>query len=93
MVDFFPIFIFLFFVAFFVILATVLKVMLPAFKEVWFPAKKDKSELPADDLTSLNKDYECDHCGAKLDKNADVSPSGDVKCTYCNKWFNIHRND
>ena len=23
--------------------------------------------------------------------STEVSPSGDVKCTYCNTWFNIHR--
>ncbi len=34
--------------------------------------------------------YACRHCGAPLDDEADVSPHGDVKCTYCNTWFNIH---
>jgi hypothetical protein len=35
--------------------------------------------------------YVCPHCGAPLGKGAEVSPSGDVKCTYCSTWFNIHR--
>ncbi len=34
--------------------------------------------------------YTCPGCGARLDKDADVSPKGDVKCGYCRKWFNIH---
>jgi hypothetical protein len=34
--------------------------------------------------------YTCSHCGAPLAKGAEVSPHGDVKCSYCNAWFNIH---
>jgi hypothetical protein len=34
--------------------------------------------------------YTCPHCGAPLADGADVSPHGDVKCTYCTSWFNIH---
>jgi len=36
--------------------------------------------------------YRCPHCGAGLGKQ-EVSPSGDVKCAYCHKWWNIHRSD
>jgi len=35
-------------------------------------------------------DFRCGHCGATQQGPMDVSPSGDVKCTYCNKWFNAH---
>lgn len=34
--------------------------------------------------------YDCPNCGAALGGDADVSPSGDVKCGYCERWFNIH---
>ncbi|MGB6221859.1 hypothetical protein [Haloferula sp.] len=34
--------------------------------------------------------YACPNCGANV-KNAEVSPSGDVKCPYCIGWWNIHR--
>jgi hypothetical protein len=34
--------------------------------------------------------YDCPQCGAALGDTADVSPSGDAKCQYCRKWFNIH---
>ncbi len=34
--------------------------------------------------------YECPQCGAPLSKGADVAPSGDVRCTFCNAWFNVH---
>ena len=33
--------------------------------------------------------YVCPSCGATLQK-ADVSPMGDVKCTFCGQWFNVH---
>jgi hypothetical protein len=34
--------------------------------------------------------YACPSCGGNV-KNAEVSPSGDVKCPYCKGWWNIHR--
>jgi len=37
--------------------------------------------------------YRCSACGAPLDKGADVSPHGDVKCTHCGSWFNVHKRD
>ncbi|QDU07929.1 hypothetical protein [Gimesia aquarii] len=34
--------------------------------------------------------YTCPKCNAPLSDNIEVSPHGDVKCGYCNSWFNIH---
>jgi hypothetical protein len=34
--------------------------------------------------------YVCPSCSAPLGEKADVSPSGDVKCAHCGRWFNIH---
>lgn len=34
--------------------------------------------------------YDCPNCGASLGEDCDVSPSGDAKCNYCKRWFNIH---
>ncbi|MHC4878162.1 MAG: hypothetical protein ACYTGL_17035 [Planctomycetota bacterium] len=34
--------------------------------------------------------YDCPNCGASIGEGTDVSPSGDVKCDYCKRWFNIH---
>ena len=34
--------------------------------------------------------YDCPKCGAALGEDCDVSPSGDAKCQYCKRWFNIH---
>jgi hypothetical protein len=36
--------------------------------------------------------YVCPHCGAPLGDRVEVSPSGDVKCGFCGRWFNVHRN-
>lgn len=36
--------------------------------------------------------YKCSNCGAGLGQQ-EVSPSGDVKCSYCLKWWNIHRSE
>ena len=33
--------------------------------------------------------YGCEACGAPLSAEADISPLGDVKCTYCKAWFNV----
>jgi hypothetical protein len=35
--------------------------------------------------------YICPHCGAPLGDRVEVSPSGDAKCGFCGRWFNIHR--
>ena len=50
---------------------------------------EDAANAPAAPLSPFN--YCCSNCGAKLGKESDVSPLGDVKCTFCNQWFNIHR--
>ena len=34
-------------------------------------------------------DFKCEHCGATQEGPMDVSPSGDVRCAYCDKWFNV----
>jgi DNA-directed RNA polymerase subunit RPC12/RpoP len=34
-------------------------------------------------------DFQCDHCGATAEGPMDISPSGDVRCTYCGKWYNV----
>jgi hypothetical protein len=36
--------------------------------------------------------YACPACGAPLARGADVSPHGDVKCTHCGGWFNVHKS-
>jgi len=40
--------------------------------------------------TGATAAYTCPHCGGGLDRNADVSPMGDVKCSFCGRWFNVH---
>lgn len=35
--------------------------------------------------------YRCPNCGAQLGPDQEVSPSGDAKCVYCKRWWNIHR--
>ncbi len=47
---------------------------------------------PISDTDGGNSGYTCGNCGAALQEGADVSPSGDVKCSYCHTWFNIHQS-
>lgn len=56
-------------------------------------ASKFLSEIPeaGDSSAPPVQGYKCPHCGAGLGKQ-EVSPSGDVKCSYCQKWWNIHRS-
>jgi hypothetical protein len=55
-----------------------------------------RGEIPKDDEDEIESDggsakaasgYRCPHCAAGLGEAAEVSPSGDVKCSYCNKWM------
>lgn len=50
----------------------------------------DSTTTPSDDAPATKVGYDCPNCGAALGREADVSPSGDVKCGYCERWFNIH---
>ena len=36
------------------------------------------------------RSYSCEHCGASIGAESEISPSGDVKCEYCNSWFDIN---
>jgi DNA-directed RNA polymerase subunit RPC12/RpoP len=36
--------------------------------------------------------YTCPACGAPLARGAEVSPHGDVKCSHCGGWFNVHKS-
>src|SRR5688572_23189796 len=40
-------------------------------------------------VTTGPGNYICPSCAATITR-ADVSPLGDVKCTFCRSWFNIH---
>ncbi len=35
--------------------------------------------------------YACPSCAAPIGEGAEISPSGDVKCPYCDRWFNVER--
>lgn len=70
--------------------ATIMKAMLPALKKIWL--QPEKTDNPFEKQISDPKNYRCNHCGAALGDKAEVSPSGDAKCLYCHKWFNIYKN-
>lgn len=70
--------------------ATAIKAFLPSFKKIWLQPKKSDNSL--ENKVFAAKNYNCNHCGAALGDDADVSPSGDAKCRYCHKWFNIYKN-
>ncbi len=83
----FYLFFIVFFIVFFIILATALKVIVPGIYNVWISGRNDQPQR----TLQYQLNYECLNCGADLGKGVDVSPSGDVKCEYCSKWFNIHK--
>ncbi len=49
---------------------------------------EDQQSPAAPRMTS--EGYICPSCNAPIGKNADVSPHGDVKCSHCGRWFNVH---
>lgn len=57
---------------------------------------RDLAESLGEQQKSLSDDappqvsYSCPNCGSDIGEKAEVSPSGDVKCEYCKRWFNIH---
>lgn len=54
-------------------------------------ARTDPSAAPTESSpTPARSGYICPQCSAPLQDGAEVSPHGDVKCTYCKCWFNIH---
>ncbi len=57
--------------------------------DVPVPPRDTASSVPPPPSTSVG--YRCPHCGAGLGSGQEVSPSGDAKCGYCHRWWNIHR--
>ena len=51
------------------------------------PAVPGSNPVRATPPTNLT----CTNCGATIEDGSEVSPSGDVKCTYCQTWFNVHQ--
>lgn len=55
------------------------------------PGSRGARAVRRTDRADLGVGYTCSHCGAPLAREADVSPLGDVRCSHCGGWFNIHR--
>lgn len=57
-------------------------------------AGNSRADSAADDskraAAGTSEGYVCPSCNAPLGTNADVSPSGDAKCSHCGRWFSIH---
>jgi DNA-directed RNA polymerase subunit RPC12/RpoP len=56
--------------------------------------QSDQPKTEGDQSTGSGSrvNYTCTSCGAPLARGAEVSPHGDVKCTHCGGWFNIHKS-
>lgn len=55
-----------------------------------FVEEFDPGTMFVERTASKSDNYSCDACGTLLASQADVSPHGDVKCSQCGRWFNIH---
>ena len=54
--------------------------------------RQSRRNESSDESTPPQVGYDCPNCGASLGENPEVSPSGDAKCSYCKRWFNIHQS-
>jgi len=68
-----------------------MKAAMKQHKEMLEELETEQGDLDSDDAPS-SMNYQCSTCGAPLGTGDDVSPHGDVKCTHCGKWFNIHQS-
>ncbi len=65
--------------------------MLDRVRELSKAAGHDLADSGSPPAEKSKVNYSCPNCGSDLGEQADVSPSGDAKCEYCKRWFNIHR--
>ena len=52
------------------------------------PSQRQKINTSSN--TQAKTNYSCEHCGASIGTDSEISPSGDVKCQYCDSWFNVN---
>ena len=50
-----------------------------------------KSPSPASETRANSQNFSCQQCGAALNSETEISPSGDFKCGYCNSWSNVNK--
>ena len=68
------------------------KIMNQVTEEVFRQARPPaRSGSPSSGNQNESGEYSCDNCGASLDSETEISPSGDFKCRYCNSWSNVNR--
>ena len=48
-------------------------------------------DAPARSRDPSSPDWGCPNCGAGLASDTEISPSGDVKCPFCDQWFSTRR--
>lgn len=65
--------------------------MLDRVRDLAQAAGQEVGDSPSGADSAPKVNYSCPNCGSDLGEKADVSPSGDAKCEYCKRWFNIHQ--
>jgi hypothetical protein len=64
------------------------------FRQQMESGMRARGKMSADDQKQtpqmVSEGYVCPSCNAPIGTNADVSPHGDVKCSHCGRWFNVH---
>lgn len=70
------------------------KILSMAEKEIDKHLEESKTETaPQPKAAPQQKSYDCPHCKGHIEDVKDISPSGDTRCSFCDKWFNVYQSN
>ncbi|GAB5441145.1 MAG: hypothetical protein Fues2KO_14940 [Fuerstiella sp.] len=64
------------------------------FQQARRPSESSQAQPAAMNTAASTADgFACRKCGAALDSDTEISPSGDFKCDYCDSWNNVRQSN